>query len=413
MSLLVKKFGGSSVADLEKIQKVADIVEQSYKEKNKLVIVLSAMSGETDRMLNLVKDICDFPDGKALDSLLASGEQVSISLLSICLNARSIPSTALCGFQAKIVTDQAHTKAHIEYIDPKRIRKELAQNKVVIVAGFQGVSENGDITTLGRGGSDLSAVALASSLQATECQIYSDVNGVYTADPRIVSEAQKIPRLTFEEMLELASAGSKVLQTRSVHFASKYKMPIRALCTFNLEDTEGTLITHFEEGGISMEAPVVSGIATTRNEAKITIRNVKDTPGVAAEIIERVAEQGIILDMIVQNISNQKKTTDFSFTVERPDYKKAIFLMQDYAKNHEGSSVEGDDKVAKVSIVGLGMRSHAGVAQTMFQALAQNSINILMISTSEIKISVLIDEKYLELAARSLHEVFGLAEQPD
>ncbi len=407
MSLLVQKYGGSSVANIERIQNVARKI-QTYREKgHRLVIVLSAMSGETDRLIQLATSISDTPNEREMDALVATGEQVSISLLCIALEAMGIKAKSYNGDQAKIITDHFHTKARIKHIDPKAIEEDLEAGYVVVVAGFQGVTEEGAVTTLGRGGSDTTAVALAATLNADECQIFTDVNGVYTTDPRIEPKARKLDKLAFEEMLELSSLGSKVLQIRSVELAAKNRVPIRVLSSLE-EEGEGTLIT--TEKDIDMEAAIISGIATNKNEAKITVLGVPDQPGIAFDILDQVSQANIEVDMIVQNIS-QDGTTDFTFTVNEPDFEKALAITEKSAKEMNARKVLGDTNIAKVSLVGLGMRSHAGVASLMFKALANEKINIKMISTSEIKVSVVIDSKYHELAVRTLHEAFKLDEE--
>jgi aspartate kinase len=361
------------------------------------------MSGETNRLIELAKQVQAEPDAREMDVILSTGEQVTIGLLAMALKAIDVPAVSYTGSQVRIVTDSAHNKARIQHIDDANIRAELAAGKVVIVAGFQGVDEQGNITTLGRGGSDTTGVALAAALKADECQIYTDVDGVYTTDPRVVESARRLDKITFEEMLEMASLGSKVLQIRSVEFAGKYNVPLRVLHSF--KEGPGTLIT-LEEGA-SMEQPVISGIAFNRDEAKLTIRGVPDTPGVAFKILGPISAGNIEVDMIVQNVSRDN-TTDFTFTVHRNDFRKAEEILRQVAENIGAREVAGDSKIAKVSIVGVGMRSHAGVASKMFEALSNDGINIQMISTSEIKISVVIDEKYLELAVRGLHTAFEL-----
>lgn len=403
MALLVQKFGGTSVGSVERILSVANKIAKFRSEGHDLVVVVSAMSGETNRLLALASDISDEPKKRELDVLLSTGEQVTIALLAMALEKIGCPAKSYTGAQVKILTDQAYTKARIVDIDEENIRQDLSSGKVVVVAGFQGVDEKGNITTLGRGGSDTTAVALAAALKADECQIYTDVDGVYTTDPRVVKSARRMDKITFEEMLEMASLGSKVLQIRSVEFAGKYNVPLRVLSSF--EDGPGTLIT--TEGEEQMEQPLVSGVAFNRDEAKLTLVGVPDTPGVASKILRPISDQNIEVDMIVQNVGLDKKT-DFTFTVHRNDYKKAKSVLQEVCEKLGADSAAGDDRIAKVSIVGVGMRSHAGVATTMFEALSNEGINIQMISTSEIKISVVIDEKYLELAVRALHSAFQL-----
>lgn len=403
MALIVQKFGGTSVGSVERICQVAEKIKGFRARGVDLVVVVSAMSGETNRLVALAQQVQAEPDAREMDVILSTGEQVTIGLLAMALKAIDVPAVSYTGSQVRIVTDSAHNKARIQHIDDASIRGELAAGKVVIVAGFQGVDEQGNITTLGRGGSDTTGVALAAALKADECQIYTDVDGVYTTDPRVVKSARRLERITFEEMLEMASLGSKVLQIRAVEFAGKYNVPLRVLHSF--QKGPGTLIT-FEDDA-SMEQPVISGIAFNRDEAKLTIRGVPDVPGVAFKILGPVSAANIEIDMIVQNVSRDN-TTDFTFTVHRNDFRKAEEILRQVADTLGAREVAGDNRIAKVSIVGVGMRSHAGVASQMFQALSDDSINIQMISTSEIKISVVIDEKYLELAVRSLHTAFGL-----
>jgi len=374
---------------------------------HEMVVVLSAMSGETNRLIDLASQIQEHPDPREMDVLVSTGEQVTIALLSMALKKRGYDACSYTGGQVKILTDNAHTKARIQRIDVERMRRDLDAGRVVVVAGFQGVDDDGNITTLGRGGSDTTGVALAAALNATECQIYTDVDGVYTTDPRVVDSARRLDRITFEEMLEMASLGSKVLQIRAVEFAGKYKVPLRVLSTF--EDGEGTLIS-LDEDDNEMEQPVVSGIAFNRDEAKLTIRGVPDNPGVACRILAPVGAENIEVDVIVQNISAIDGTTDFTFTVHRNDLSKARRVLERVAEELGAREVGSHDKIAKVSIVGVGMRSHANVASRMFSALGEDNINIQMITTSEIKISVIIDERYLELAVRALHSEFELSE---
>ena len=403
MALIVQKFGGTSVGSAERIAQVAEKIKAFRAQGNDLVIVVSAMSGETNRLIALAREISAEPDPREMDVILSTGEQVTIGLLAMALKAIDVPAVSYTGAQVRIGTDNVYGKARIQHIDEARLREELDAGKVVIVAGFQGMDESGNITTLGRGGSDTTAVALAAALKADECQIYTDVDGVYTTDPRVVDSARRLDKITFEEMLEMASLGSKVLQIRAVEFAGKYNVPLRVLHSF--KEGPGTLITLEEE--ISMEQPVISGIAFNRDEAKLPIRGVPDTPGVAYKILGPVSAANIEIDMIVQNIS-EDQTTDFTFTVNRTDQRRTEEVLRKVAAEIGAREVKGDSAIAKVSIVGVGMRSHAGVASKMFEALAKDGINILMISTSEIKISVVIDEKYLELAVRSLHSAFGL-----
>ena len=409
MALYVQKFGGTSVGSVERIEAVADKVIGCRKLGHDVVVVVSAMSGETNRLVGLAQAIDSNPTAREMDVLLSTGEQVTIALLSIALHKKGCDARSYTGAQVKILTDNVHSKARIRSIDEKLIRKDLKRGRVVVVAGFQGVDEEGNITTLGRGGSDTSAVALAAALKADECQIYTDVDGVYTTDPRVVKNATRLERITFEEMLEMASLGSKVLQIRAVEFAGKYRVPLRVLSSF--EEGPGTLITLEED--VTMEQPVVSGIAFNRDEAKLTVLGVADVPGIASKIIGAISGANIEVDMIIQNIA-QDNTTDFTFTVHRSDYNRARQVLEAQLTGLSAREVAGDETIAKVSIVGVGMRSHAGVAAKMFKTLAQEGINVLMISTSEIKISVVIDEKYLELAVRALHNSFELeAEKAD
>ena len=408
MALIVQKFGGTSVGSAERIAQVAEKIKAFKARGNDLIIVVSAMSGETNRLISLAREISAEPDPREMDVILSTGEQVTIGLLAMALKAIDVPAVSFTGSQVRIGTDNTYGKARIQHIDEARLRAELDAGKVIIVAGFQGVDDSGNITTLGRGGSDTTAVALAAALGADECQIYTDVDGVYTTDPRVVDSARRLDKITFEEMLEMASLGSKVLQIRAVEFAGKYNVPLRVLHSF--KEGPGTLITLEEE--LSMEQPVISGIAFNRDEAKLTIRGVPDTPGVAYKILGPVSAANIEVDMIVQNVS-QDQTTDFTFTVNRTDQQRTEAVLRKVAAEIGAREVAGDSGIAKVSIVGVGMRSHAGVASKMFEALAEHGINILMISTSEIKISVVIDEKYLELAVRSLHSAFELDVTPD
>ena len=402
MALIVQKYGGTSVGSVERIEVVAAKVKGWRDKGHDVIVVVSAMSGETNRLIELANQIQDRPVPRELDVLLSTGEQVTIALLSMALNKLGCAARSYTGYQVRIRTDSVHNKARILDIDDKRIRKDLEQGRVVVVAGFQGMDEEGNITTLGRGGSDTSAVALAAALKADECQIYTDVDGVYTTDPRVVPEARRLERITFEEMLEMASLGSKVLQIRSVEFAGKYNVPLRVLSSF--EEGEGTLITYEEE---EMEEALISGIAFNRDEAKLTIVGVPDQPGVASKILSPIGKSNIEVDMIIQNVGADG-TTDFTFTVHRNDYDKALAVLEQIKRELGAREVSGDNKIVKVSLVGVGMRSHAGIASTMFEALANEGINIRMISTSEIKISVVIDEKYLELGVRALHTAFGL-----
>ena len=405
MALIVQKYGGTSVGSPEHIGHVAEKVIAARRRGDDIVVVVSAMSGETDRLMGLAQQIAERPEPRELDVLLSTGEQVTIALLTMALQKRGCAARSYTGSQARILTDSAHNKARIRDIDEAAVRRDLAAGRVVVVAGFQGVDEYGNITTLGRGGSDTTAVALAAALKADECQIYTDVDGVYTTDPRVAPNARRLERITFEEMLEMASLGSKVLQIRSVEFAGKYNVPLRVLSAF--QEGEGTLIT-FEEP--QMEEAVISGIAFNRDEAKLTLVGVPDQPGIAHRILGPIADANIEVDMIVQNVA-EDATTDFTFTVHRRDYAKAMEILQRAAQDMGAREVTGDDKIIKISLVGVGMRSHAGIASKMFQALSKEGINIRMISTSEIKISVVVDEKYLELGVRALHDVFQL-DQP-
>jgi aspartate kinase len=408
MSLLVQKYGGTSVGSIERIEQVAEKVAGFRAQGHDMVVVLSAMSGETNRLIGLAQQVQETPDLRELDVLVSTGEQVTIALLCMALKKRGVDARSYTGAQVRILTDSCHTKARIQSIDEKNMRADLDAGRVVVVAGFQGVDEHGNITTLGRGGSDTTGVALAAALNADECQIYTDVDGVYTTDPRVCERARRLEKITFEEMLEMASQGSKVLQIRSVEFAGKYKVPLRVLHSF--KEGPGTLITLDEEDS-TMEQPIVSGIAFNRDEAKVTVAGVPDTPGVAAKILAPIGAANIEVDVIVQNVSADG-TTDLTFTVHKNDMSKAVSVLEAVAKEIGAREVRSDDKVAKVSIVGVGMRSHAGVASSMFTALAEDRINIQMITTSEIKISVIIDERYLELAVRSLHTAFGLDAEP-
>ncbi|MGD2113149.1 MAG: aspartate kinase [Gammaproteobacteria bacterium] len=403
MTLLVQKYGGTSVGSPERIGHVADKVIEWRNRGNDLVVVVSAMSGETNRLIDLASQISAAPVPRELDVLLSTGEQVTIALLSMALEQRGCPARSYTGSQVHIRTDSVHNKARIREIDDKRIHADLRAGRVVVVAGFQGADEHGNITTLGRGGSDTTAVALAAALKADECQIYTDVDGVYTTDPRVVPNARRLDRITFEEMLEMASLGSKVLQIRSVSFAGRYNVPLRVLSSF--EEGEGTLITYEEA---EMEDVLISGIAFNRDEAKLTVIGAPDTPGIAHRLLGPIAEANIEVDMIVQNIAPDGATTDFTFTVHRNDYQRAMSLLEHTARELGAREVSGDDRIVKISLVGVGMRSHAGIASTMFEALAREGINIRMISTSEIKISVVVDEKYLELGVRALHDAFHL-----
>jgi len=417
MALLVQKYGGTSVGSIERIEAVTSVgsIERieavadkviAYKEQgNDMVVVVSAMSGETNRLIGLAQQINPKGKGRELDVLLTTGEQVAIALLAMALEKRGYAAKSYTGGQANIITDSAHNKARIKSIDNQNIRRDLEAGRIVVVAGFQGVDENSNITTLGRGGSDTTGVALAAALEADECQIFTDVDGVYTTDPRVEPEARRLKTITFEEMLEMASQGSKVLQIRAVEFAQKYAVPLRVLSSF--EEGEGTLITSDNETDETMEQALISGIAFNRDEAQLTINGVSDTPGIAYGILGPISEADIEVDMILQNVSADG-TTDFTFTVHRNDYETAMTSLKKTAKALKAREVSGNNKIVKISIVGVGMRSHAGIATRMFEVLAKEGINILMISTSEIKISVLVDEKYLELGVRALHEGFDL-----
>lgn len=403
MALIIQKYGGTSVGSVERIEAVAEKVIAARKQGHDIVVVVSAMSGETNRLIKLAKNIHDAPDERELDTIMSTGEQVTIGLLCIALIKRGCPARSYTGGQVAILTDSAFGKARILEINDVAMRRDLNEGKVIVVAGFQGVDKAGNITTLGRGGSDTTAVALAAALKADECQIYTDVDGVYTTDPRVEPKARRLDKISFEEMLEMASLGSKVLQIRSVEFASKYNVPLRVLSSF--EEGTGTLIAPEDE---TMEQALISGIAFSRDEAKLTVVGVPDKPGVAYKILEPVSEANIEVDMIIQNVGADGNSTDFTFTVHRNDFKKALAIVQETARNLGAKEVCDDDSIAKISLVGVGMRSHAGIASKMFGALAQEGINMLMISTSEIKISVVVAEKYLELGVRVLHSAFEL-----
>ena len=407
MALIVQKYGGTSVGSPDRIRNVAKRVAKFRAQGHQVVVVVSAMSGETNRLIALAREIQARPDPRELDVMVSTGEQVTIALLAMALMEIGIKAKSYTGAQVRVLTDSAFTKARIVSIDEEKMRADLDSGHVVVVAGFQGVDMDGNITTLGRGGSDTTGVALAAALKADECQIYTDVDGVYTTDPRIVPKARRLKSITFEEMLEMASLGSKVLQIRSVEFAGKYKVKLRVLSSFE-EEGEGTLITFEEEG--KMEQPIISGIAFNRDEAKITVRGVPDKPGIAYQILGPVADANIEMDMNIQNVGAEG-ATDFSFTVHKNDYEKAMGILRGVQSHLEARDVLGDDRIAKVSVVGVGMRSHVGVASQMFRTLAEEGINIQMISTSEIKISVVIDEKYLELAVRVLHKAFQLDQE--
>jgi len=415
MALIVQKFGGTSVGTVDRIENVAERIGKFRAHGDDIVVVVSAMSGETNRLVKLAHSIDEKPQAREYDVLLSTGEQVTIALLSMALNKRGIPARSYTGTQVHILTDSTHNKARILSIEEKKMRADLDEGKVIVVAGFQGVDEHGNITTLGRGGSDTTAVALAAALKADECQIYTDVDGVYTTDPRVVPEARRLEKITFEEMLEMASLGSKVLQIRAVEFAGKYNVPLRVLSSFDEpyfegegnDGSNGTLITYEED---EMEQALISGIAFNRDEAKLTILGVPDKPGVAYSILGPIGDSNVEIDMIIQNISADG-TTDFTFTVHRNDFVGAKEVLSKVADDLGAREVVGDDKIVKISLVGVGMRSHAGIASKMFKALAEEGININMISTSEIKISVVVDEKYLELGVRTLHSAFGLEEK--
>jgi aspartate kinase len=402
MALLVYKFGGTSVGSAERIKAVADKVKKAHDLGDQIVVVLSAMSGETNRLIALAKEMQAQPTEREMDVLISTGEQITVALLTMALHELGCDAISYTGAQVKILTDSCFTKARIREIEDSKLRAELCAGKVVVVAGFQGIDEQGNITTLGRGGSDTTAVAIAAALKADECHIYTDVDGVYTTDPRVEPKARRLDHITFEEMLEMASLGSKVLQIRSVEFAGKYNVALRVLSSF--KEGCGTLITYEDT---QMESALISGIAFNRDEAKLTITGVPDLPGVAFKILGPIAEANIEVDMIIQNIADDA-TTDFTFTVHRNDYQRALALLEQTCADLGARKVTGDDTIVKVSIVGVGMRSHAGIASTMFKTLAEEGINIRMIATSEIKISVVVDEKYLELAVRALHAAFEL-----
>ena len=406
MALIVEKYGGTSVGSVERINAVADSVAESHRNGDQMVVVVSAMSGETNRLLALADEINPDRSDRESDVLVSTGEQVTIALLSMALHARGVGARSYTGSQVKILTDNIHGRARILDIDSARVKSDLAESRVVVVAGFQGVDGDGNITTLGRGGSDTTAVALAAALKADECRIYTDVDGVYSADPRIVPDARRLERITVEEMLELASLGAKVLQTRSVEFAGKYKVPLRVLSSF--EPGPGTLISYEEN---PMEQPLISGIAHNRDEAKLTIRGIPDLPGVAYKILGPISDSHINVDMIIQNVS-EDGTTDLTFTVNRGDYKAARDLLEKIGAELGSQSIIGDETIAKISVVGVGMRSHAGIASAMFRALSEEGINIQLISTSEIKISVVVEDKYMELAVRALHKAFSAEQEP-
>ena len=419
MALIVQKYGGTSMGSIDRIKNVAKRVKRWHDNGHQVVVVVSAMSGETNRLIDLARQISANPDPREYDQMVSTGEQVSISLLAMAMQDLGVGARSFTGGQVTIKTDSAHNKARILHIDDHNIREQLNAGNVVIVAGFQGVDAQGNVTTLGRGGSDTTGVAIAAALGADECQIYTDVDGVYTTDPRVTSKAKKLSKITFEEMLEMASLGSKVLQIRAVEFAGKYQVPLRVLSSFD-ESTDGSFDDEFRNNvgtlitideGDNMEQAIISGIAFNRDEAKIVVRGVPDHPGVASAILTPIGKANIEVDMIVQNLSDNG-TTDFSFTVNRPDLDKALAVLNNEVQNEiNAKEVIGNSDVVKISLVGVGMRSHAGVASRMFQTLAENNINIQMISTSEIKVSVLIQEQYLEKAVKSLHTAFGLDRQ--
>ena len=408
MALLVQKYGGTSVGSIERIEAVADKVITYRDQGNDMVIVVSAMSGETNRLLGLAQEINPKVKGRELDVLLTTGEQVTIALLAMAFEKRGYAAKSYTGAQVRIVTDSAHNKARIKSIDAENIRSDLDAGRIVVVAGFQGVDEDSNITTLGRGGSDTTGVALAAALKADECQIFTDVDGVYTTDPRVVADARRLKTISFEEMLEMASLGSKVLQIRAVEFAQKYQVPLRVLSSF--EEGSGTLITSEYKAEDIMEQALISGIAFNRDEAQLTVNGVPDTPGIAYQILGPISDANIEVDMILQNVGADG-STDFTFTVHRNDFDIALASLQKTAEHLEAREVSGNNKIVKISIVGVGMRSHAGIASRMFEILSKEAINILMISTSEIKVSVVVDEKYLELGVRALHEGFDLKQE--
>lgn len=405
MALIVQKYGGTSVGSTEKIKGVADRVIRTKEAGNQVVVVLSAMAGETNRLIALAQEIQPHPDPRELDTLMATGEQVSIALFSMACKAKGYEAKSFLGFQVPIETDSSHTKARIENIDASALKRALDQGIIPVVAGFQGITGSGDITTLGRGGSDTTAVALAVALGADVCEIYTDVEGVFTTDPNICPKARKIDRISYEEMLEMASLGAKVLEIRSVEFAMRYNMPLHVRSTFT--DAPGTMVVKEDE---TMESILVSGVTYNKNEARITITKVPDRPGIAAKIFNPISDANIVVDMIIQN-TREGELTDMTFTVPKPDYDTAMEIVRNVAKDIGAERVQGDTEISKVSIIGVGMRNHAGVASRMFKILADHGINILMISTSEIKVSCVIQEKYTELAVRALHEGFGLEEQ--
>ena len=402
MSLIVQKYGGTSVGSPEKIKAVAERVLDYSRDGHEMVVVLSAMSGETDRLISLANSVQDRPDSREMDVLLSTGEQVTISLFAMAIKAAGFDAISFLGDQVKISTSSMHTKARIKSVDTDKVKDHLTQGKVVVIAGFQGVDDNGDITTLGRGGSDTTAVALAAALNADQCEIFTDVEGVYTTDPNICTTARKIERISYDEMLELASLGAKVLDIRSVGLAKRYKVPLHVRSTF--VDTEGTWVIEEDK---AMESMLVSGVTYNKNEARITISKVPDNPGIASKIFMPISDAGVVVDMIIQN-TRAGDLTDLTFTVPRTDFDKAMELVKKIAADIGAENVSGADNIAKVSIVGVGMRNHSGIASTMFHVLANEGINIMMISTSEIKVSCVIEEKYTELAIRALHDAFAL-----
>lgn len=405
MALVVQKYGGTSVGTIERIRNVARRVAKTYDDGNDVVVVVSAMAGETNKLVALANEVCEFPSEREYDVMVATGEQVSISLLSMCLQSMGYKAKSYLGFQIPIITDSAYSKARIQKIDDKKVREDLKNGSIIIVAGFQGIDKEGNITTFGRGGSDTSAVAMAAALKADVCEIYTDVDGIYTTDPRLVPEASKMEKISYDEMLEMASLGSKVLQIRSVEFAKKYNVVIHVRSSFN--DNPGTLVTKEDA---DMETVLVSGVTYNKDEAKISVFRIPDKPGIASRIFSPLSHANITVDMIIQNVSSDGYT-DLTFTVPKTDYKKAIKIVEETAKEVGASGVKGDENIAKVSIVGVGMRSHSGIASKMFQTLSQEGINIQMISTSEIKVSCVIESKYTELAVRVLHEAFDLAKK--
>ncbi|SHI91172.1 aspartate kinase [Malonomonas rubra DSM 5091] len=402
MALVVQKYGGTSVGTVEKIRNVARRVAKTFDDGNDVVVIVSAMAGETNRLVALADEMCEFPSEREYDVLVSTGEQVTIALLSMCLQSMGYNAKSYLGSQIPVMTDSAHSRARIKSIDDKKVREDLKNGTIIIVAGFQGIDDDGNVTTLGRGGSDTSAVAVAAALKADVCEIYTDVDGVYTTDPRMVPEARKIEKISYEEMLEMASLGAKVLQIRSVEFAKKYNVVVHVRSTFN--DKPGTLVMKEDQ---EMETVLVSGIAYNKDEAKISIFGVPDQPGIAAQIFSPLSEANITVDMIIQNVSQDGKT-DMTFTVLKTDCKKALKIVEDVMGKIGASGVKSNENISKISIIGVGMRSHSGIAQTMFETLAKEGINIEMISTSEIKVSCIIDAKYTELAVRVLHEAFGL-----